>query len=287
MAVGKYSSQLESLSQCIVFGDHLYNEIVKNENLTLQKTVILGLYKDLLKKIDSCFILADHESITGLKNITRAAFETHIGLVYMLQEEGKIEERALSYWVVHNKSEIKYANMGLKDKSHSKELKNTLKQSLKRAEIFLSEEIVQEVVREWEVTKDKINRNNRHKNYDPKWYSLFEGPVTLTALIYQIGGDLQKRVPSHIHLDMIKNKYKYLYELLSIEAHSYSALTGINPVDKLSLSTTLRGGNADLFTNLAKMFFLDATNLLLKLIFPSYQTAFKNFCVGNDLKSFK
>jgi len=287
MAVGKYPSQLESLSQCIVFGEYLFNKIVKNENLTLQETVILGLYKDLLKKVDSCFILADHESITGLKSITRTAFETHIGLVYMLQEEEKIEERVLSYWVVHNKSEIKYANMGLKDRSHSKELKNNFKQSLKKAESFLSEEIIQEVVREWDVTKDKINKNKRHKNYDPKWYSLFGGPVTLTALIYQIGEDLQKRVPSHIHLAMVKNKYKYLYELLSIEAHSYSALTGINPVDKLSLSTTLRGGNADLFTNLAKMFFLDATNMLLKTIFPLYQKAFKNFCVENGLNPFK
>ena len=256
------SSTLNTLSKAIVFGQELLEEIVTKEKMELEQLVIISLYRKLLEQLDGAFILADHKSDSALKVIIRSSLETYLALSYILQKKKFIKDRAVSYYIGYIISQKKSAEFGLQnlDRGFPKEI---MEAELKRANEVLRKDEYKRILDKWEEAKKKSRYN-----FEPKWYSLFNGPTSIKQLIKTLEKD--------------DEQYR-LYGLLSTEAHGYQALNAIYSEEKSLLLKPLRGGIAESTENLARAFCTTSTKNIVANIFPSYEKKVSAFYKENRI----
>lgn len=91
-----------------------------------------------------------------------------------------------------------------------------VRETQKKASETLRMPRFKKIVDEW----DKKSK----PNYEPKWYSLFNGPANLKQLVDRVGD----------------KKYYRFYGLLSKEAHAYQALNGVYKLDLVNEPFSLK-----------------------------------------------
>lgn len=199
------NSYLEILSKSIQFGEETLKKMERKTDLKIEHKIILSLYRKLLEQVDGNYILADHKLEGPARVLIRSALETVLALKYILQEKRRIQDRAFSYYIGFLKTDLQIAKDSLElDFNDIPINKKELELSIKRSESILSQRQFNKVINEWE-------RANKKSKYEPKWYSLFNGPTSIKRLVDVVADD-------QIFL---------LYGLLSKEAHGYQALSAV------------------------------------------------------------
>ncbi|WP_318582916.1 DUF5677 domain-containing protein [Bacillus paranthracis] len=199
------NSYLEILSKSIQFGEETLKKMERKTDLKIEHKIILSLYRKLLEQVDGNYILADHKLEGPARVLIRSALETVLALKYILQEKRRIQDRAFSYYIGFLKTDLQIAKDSLElDFNDIPINKKELELSIKRSESILSQRQFNKVINEWE-------RANEKSKYEPKWYSLFNGPTSIKRLVDVVADD-------QIFL---------LYGLLSKEAHGYQALSAV------------------------------------------------------------
>lgn len=257
-------SDLQKLSKSIIFGEDLLKEIVKEDNLELEHLVIVSLYRKLLEQVDGIFIIADHKQDSASKVMIRAVLETYLALKYILQVKKHIKDRAYCYYIGYVKSQHESANYIIDSSLKGFSIEST-KETINRTNQILNEKKFERLLTEWEKAKAK-----QKINYEPKWYSLFNGPRSIKQLINKLKDK-----------DSDTNENK-LYELLSTEAHAYQALNGIETINKTMFLKPLRSENGEFHESLARSLFMSASLDIIKKIFPKYEKKFLDYAKEID-----
>ncbi|WP_191565982.1 DUF5677 domain-containing protein [Metabacillus idriensis] len=205
---------LNVLSNCLRVSEHILNLTLKEYEGTFKSEdiVVLGMYRKLIEKIDGCFILIDQGSESIATIGVRAGFETFLGIVYLLEDDKKIMEKAQAYNVSFVREELKMLEFALSS-DKAKLPKNELKSLIRQKKEILSDNI--ETDNEWRNVRNAM-RLNKFRG-DPKWYSLYNGEKSyrmqsLKSLAKELG---------------YIEEYNMLYSHFSLEAHGYIALKDI------------------------------------------------------------
>lgn len=249
------NTDLEKLSKCIVFGEELLEKFTSEKNLAAEHLVVISVYRKLLEQLDGNFVLADHKLQSASTVMIRATFETYLGLKYILQEKRRVKDRAFCYYIGYYKSQLAAAEYS---KGHfSAELpKERLENTVNAIEKTMNDPKYKKIVKAWEKAKSQ-----QKIPYEPKWYSLFNGPRSVKQLVSVLDEP---------------EIYKF-YELLSIEAHGYQALNGLEAKDASLFLKPLRDTNDDYYESLARSFFTDATLKIINALFPQHEGMFIKF----------
>lgn len=251
---------LKMLSQSIQFGDDLLYKIVSEVELSLEHKIILSLYRKLLEQVDASYVLGDHRLKGPSVVMARSVLETYLSIMYILEQNKMVASRASSY----------YLGVLISQQNAAKELKNSpisevpeekINKTLEMTEDLINRPQFSKQLKEWEKLKN-LDKNN----YDPKWYSLFNGPRSVNALIRKLDKDIDKR----------------FYGYLSQEAHGYQALNGVvelNLVDKPLVLKPLRQEHPDSLAqaNIARSFCNSAGLKIVEKLFPSYRDEYIKF----------
>lgn len=251
------NSNLHTLSKTIQFGEELLEDLAQEENLEIEHKIVIALYRKLLEQLDGNYILADHKMDSPSTVMIRAALETYLAIKYILQEKRRIRDRACCYYIGYLKSQEKTANDFIQ-KPIKEMHQEVLKHKKQQAEEILNKPIFKKIIDEWERTK-KASKSN----FEPKWYSLFNGPKTLKQLVDRLGDT---------------EDYRF-YGLLSMEAHGYQAINGlgsVNIVDDPFVLKPIRSNFKDEGFNeeIARSLLNYATHKIVQHLFPKYQQRF-------------
>ncbi|OJE37266.1 hypothetical protein BAQ49_15965 [Bacillus proteolyticus] len=243
---------LEVLSKSIQFGDETLKNLERKKELPIEHKVIIALYRKLLEQVDGNYILADHELEGPARVLLRSAMETFLSLIYILQEKRRIQDRAFSYYVGFLKAELKIANNPLTtDNPNGFKNEEDSKLDIKEIESILNKRQFKKVLNEWELT-------NKKTRYEPKWYSLFNGPTSVNQLVNKIA-------------DKDTN---LLYGILSMEAHGYQALSAVKHRDLTNEDFALqpiRNNITDETVKLTRVLLTSITMRIISLIAPEYE----------------
>lgn len=244
--------KLNDLSKCIQFSLDVMNKLEVRKELTIEQKILLSIYRKLIEQIDGNFILADHQLRSPSIVMTRSALETYLSLKYILQVKKFIKDRALCYYVGYLKNQkIVYNKMLSHPSTKATFSTESFKNKVDNIDQLLKSPNFKRILKQWEVTKRFLNKkfNNTH---EPKWYSLFRGPTSIKVLVDRLE-DIQI--------------YTY-YELLSLEAHGYEALNGLNHSDIIngpfSFKPIRNSENLDNFAEIARVLCTSATSEIIK-----------------------
>lgn len=204
-------STLHRLSKTIKFGEGYLKDLEKRKDLELEHKVVASLFRKLIEQTTAGYVLTEQNLEGPLTIMKRSILETYLTLRYILQKEELAKDRAYSYYVGFLKNENidkrawnKYPQVDL---SHL-----DIQSFIDTNTQILNNPKFKYILQEWENTKRKSN-----KKYEPKWYSLFNGPGSLK----QLSDCLMESEP-----------LAYIfYGTLSQEAHSYNALNVANYTD--------------------------------------------------------
>ncbi|HFJ9448187.1 DUF5677 domain-containing protein [Bacillus cereus group sp. TH243-1LC] len=215
---------LEILSKSIQFGEAFLKELEKKTDLKLEDKIIIALYRKLLEQADSCYVLADHNLDGPLTVMKRTIFETYLSLRYILQEEKSITLRAHSYYVgflkdakIDGEDWISQRKVDISDLNIEHDINGITE--------ILNSPLLKNTIKEWEDTKTNFERKFKRK-YNPKWYSLYNGPTSIKALSNKL---MQNEVLV----------YK-MYGSFSQEAHGYKALDASNKMELIDKPLVLK-----------------------------------------------
>ncbi|QWG31048.1 hypothetical protein EXW58_26660 (plasmid) [Bacillus mycoides] len=243
---------LEVLSKSIQFGDETLKNLERKKELPIEHKVIIALYRKLFEQVDGNYILADHELEGPARVLLRSAMEAFLSLIYILQEKRRIQDRAFSYYVGFFKAELKIANNPLTtDNPNGFKNEEDSKLDIKEIESILNKRQFKKVLNEWELT-------NKKTRYEPKWYSLFNGPTSVNQLVNKIA-------------DKDTN---LLYGILSMEAHGYQALSAVKHRDLTNEDFALqpiRNNITDETVKLTRVLLTSITMRIISLIAPEYE----------------
>ncbi|MFF2885081.1 DUF5677 domain-containing protein [Bacillus toyonensis] len=248
---------IEELSKSIRFAEKLLMELSRKNDLSLEQKIILSIYRKLIEQVDGNFVLVDHMLAGPSRVVARTAFETLLALKYILLEDELIKDRALCYYVGYIKS---------LEKTYKKLKKNPPKDMpihypdsfLQTASKILEDSSFKDILSEWARLKRKIN-------YDPYWYSLFNGPKKIRGLVEKINDP---------------KLYRY-YGLLSEETHATHALNGLNSIDLINNDFSLRPIRSDVnigfHEGTARAFCTSAIHEIIKYMSPESNSEFIKF----------
>ncbi|TLS35052.1 DUF5677 domain-containing protein [Pseudalkalibacillus caeni] len=199
-------AKIEKLEEYVTLGTNLLLDIHKtNRKLKQHDLIIIAYYKKFLEQLDGLVLLIQHRSKSAATVTLRSVFESFLGLEYILSEDSKIKQRALSYYLGFAKEEIDVAEEVLSFSSTSPETTEKFFEIIEIHKDDLNDPIFTEVIEEWNTVKGIMNAD--HVN--PAWYSLFYGPKNLKELSKE--------------LDVLFI-YEHFYSAFSIEAHGFTAL---------------------------------------------------------------
>ncbi|BCC13992.1 hypothetical protein BC30048_4419 [Bacillus cereus] len=259
------SKQLEDLSRSINFSVDLMHKLEVRDNLTIEQKIILSIYRKLIEQIDGNFILADHQSRSPSIVMIRSALETYLSLKYITQQKKFIRDRSLCYYVGYLKNQkIVYTNI-LKNPPKRVTFSNeNFEDKIIKIDQLLKSPVFKKVLIQWEITKNNLNKKFKN-NHEPKWYSLFNGPTSIKQLVNKLNDT---------------KIYNY-YEVLSLEAHGYEALNGLNNTDivnePFSFKPIRNTENFDHFAGMAKTLCTSASHEVIKYMSPELNSEFIKF----------
>ncbi|MGG3651922.1 DUF5677 domain-containing protein [Bacillus pseudomycoides] len=246
--------ELEALSKSIRFAENLLINLGAKEDLNLEQKIILSIYRKLIEHADGNFILTDHMLAGPARIVARTSFENLLALKYILLEEEHIKNRAFCYYIGYIKSiQRKFEN------SSRETIPNHYRNAILPATSkILNDSLLNEILIEWKHTKGK-------SNYDPYWYSLFEGPKNIYRLVTKINDP---------------KFYKY-YSLLSEETHATQALNGLDDFDLIngnfSLLPIRSAHNIGFHERTVRAFCTSAIHEIIKYMSPDLNDDFINF----------
>lgn len=201
-------STLHNLSKTIKFGEGFLKDLEKRTDLELEHKIVSALFRKLIEQTTAGYVLTEQNLAGPLTIIKRSMLETYLALRYILQKEELIKNRAYSYYIGFLKNENNdkrtWNESPQVDLSHI-DIQGFIKTNTE----ILNNPKFKHILQEWENTKRKSK-----KKYDPKWYSLFNGPWSLKGL-------------SDCLMEGEPLAYAF-YGTLSQEAHSYNALNAAN-----------------------------------------------------------
>jgi hypothetical protein len=202
------------------FGSNLIKwdvEIVRGEEEILPPILFLRNY---LEYLDACSILMKQSSIEPSKSILRTLLENFLSIEYLLAE--KNHERSLSF-LVWNSFENRKLLLSMDGKSENyKKLQSAfqkdklfndisalvfpnIESGIKNNEELMKSEKYKTTVKEYYRTKNKLGGKN------PFWYSLYDGPLKIEKLAYNLGFNVY---------------YELLYRIFSSSTHGNEIMQG-------------------------------------------------------------
>ncbi|MEX3743539.1 DUF5677 domain-containing protein [Lysinibacillus xylanilyticus] len=228
--------KLEEMSKLILFGNDLVSDFTTSDRWEVDnvtKFVVISLYRDSIESLDALYILTDHGSQNAAGVSYRHMYEIVLSLLYILNDEKKMKQRAESYYVGMQQFKIIELKKMLKNNNLSKDEKFNLNHQLAIIENSLKQEIIKDTLKEWNKAKRKNN------SYEPKWHSLFGGPNTINKLIKDLkeNSDILKVL---FEVDGFKNFFESAYSFFSRTAHSYNSLDNFIPLNSDGSLVTLR-----------------------------------------------
>jgi len=250
------------LQEVINFGSNAFVRCLSGagdeENVHLAP---FALYRRLLELIDGTKILVSNAAPSASIPLLRSAFEAHLSLEFILENDGLYETRSLSWLVVYLRQPIRpyrsFLNKTvegdefLKAINEDKTIRNfplppedDVSKAIQNLAKLLSKEQFIDIVSEYEQHKRK-----------PHWYSLFDGPKNIRLLARHLKRTAQ---------------YDVLYHGWSMSAHAHD----FRPFIKSSESgeRAIRGlmNLTDTYqvTTFAVTFLIDATRLLVNIFHP-------------------
>lgn len=246
------------VEKTINFGKNLIQEVGKNRELKLEELVAASLFNSLLRRSKACLALNREGLRDELYNMLRVSLETYISLCYIIQKRKFIKDRATSYCVGYLKQQQANIETG--------ENVANLQLSLNLIASKLENEAYQRVINEWENAREKSRRE-----YTPKWYSLFNGPIKFSGKNSLINKVVEE-TPAYKNQNKaaIINTYKNLYGNFSQDAHGYNAIDNIN-LDQSALQQPLGGEDTDNALQLSVSFLVYSLKLIGENVFPEYK----------------
>lgn len=206
---------LINLKKSITFGEWVLKELANRNDLELEQKIIISLYRKFLEQTYGAYISAVNNLDSPLQIMQRSALETYLSIRYILQEEELVQKRAHSYYIGFLKNLEKEVTDWCTYTEVDELLTNGIGDTKQKISNILHNPILKTTLDEWKKTRLKINRRRKKgKKHNPKWYSLFNGPLSINKL----AETLIKEDPS-IYL---------FYGALSQEAHGYYSLKGTN-----------------------------------------------------------
>jgi hypothetical protein len=221
---------------------------------------VLALYRHVIEVTDGIEVLLSQSCAVPAIPLLRSAFEAHLGIEYILQDE--YERRSLSWLVAYIHERINaYESLDLStnrgrgvkklfedDQSAfgiQRLFPNGMQENIRRLQNLLTEPHVQPVDAEY--SKSAPRR--------PKWYQLFNGPANLRSLAEKMhrGG-----------------QYELLYRQWSAVAHAQDFQTLIAPTP-VGNAVIRRFRDPELMRDVSRQsprFILDATRLAMRKFRP-------------------
>lgn len=267
---------LETLSSTLYFTNELIEDYCKEKEIVIVERVILALYRKLVELSDGVYISADHELEAPALVSYRGAMEAYLALKYILLEPELLEKRAMAYYVGYCYQQIDVGEKGLRDyektpEQYGEEI-TIFKGKIEEIKKLLKEDIFVPVVQEWKKAKRNINKRKKSNHINPKWHSLFKGPMTINQLALYV----QKKENEEEEYLMAD-----LYSLISISAHNYLALSAFfNEDDKLLLAPVRFSGlnnEKDFNVITTRALLLSGTLSFVKVMYPEYEGKFEEF----------
>ncbi|WP_283750632.1 DUF5677 domain-containing protein [Bacillus cereus] len=257
--------RLINLSKSIDFSLNLMKKLEERKNLTVEQKIILSIYRKLIEQIDGNFVLADHQLKSPSIVMIRSALETYLSLKYITQHKRFIKDRAISYYVGYIiNQKIVYNNMLENPPKHVSMPEEEFKNKIVKIDQFLKSPIFNKILNQWKFTKE-IQNKKFNNTYEPKWYSLFKGPTSIKMLVSRLNDE---------------QIYKY-YEILSLEAHGYESLNGLNNDDIINKPFSFKPirdtENSSHFAGMARALCTSATHEIIKNMSPELNGEFIKF----------
>ncbi len=213
-------SSIDVLSQSIEFGESFFRDLGNRTDLEIEHKVVASLFRKLIEQADACSVLAKHDLEGPFQVMKRAIFETFLAVKYILEKKEAVKDRAYSYYVgslIQSINELKaWCKQEKLDMSDQE-----LERGIAINSELLNDTKLKYILEEWKDTKRKLK-----KPHNPNWYSLFNGPRSLKQLTNILLGD--------------EFVVYSVYGSLSQEAHSYTALGGINNIEFMDEPLELR-----------------------------------------------
>ncbi|WP_433775559.1 DUF5677 domain-containing protein [Bacillus wiedmannii] len=257
--------QLINLSESIDFSLDLMKKLGERSDLAVEQKIILSIYRKLIEQIDGNFVLADHQLKSPSIVMIRSALETYLSLKYITQHKRFIKDRAISYYVGYLKNQQIVHNNMLKNPPKRVSIpKEKFENKIVKIDQLLKEPIFNNILNQWKLTKE-IQNKKFNNTYEPKWYSLFKGPTSIKMLVNELNDE---------------QIYKY-YEILSLEAHGYESLNGLNNDDIINYPFSFKpirnSENSSHFAGMARALCTSATHEMIKYMSPELNDEFIKF----------
>ncbi len=189
------------------------NKINEESIINDYDVIVLSLYRKVLEQLDGLFLLIEHESKSGSVILLRSLFETSASLIYILKDKEKVEQRAHCYYVSYSIEEITFSRKVIAQKVYDEfATEERFKRSIDSHTKNLNGKY-KEVYQEWLKVQSNLERNKSKKGLiHPKWYSLYDGPITLKKLSKKIN---------------LLGVYDKIYSIYSLEVHGFSTLSDL------------------------------------------------------------
>ncbi|MEK4029376.1 DUF5677 domain-containing protein [Pseudobacillus sp. FSL P4-0506] len=248
--------ELNNLSKVIRYSQSILEELTQMNSIHYEELTIITLYRKLIETADGVFVLADYRLESPSISVARAAYEVFLQLDFMFKDEKDINRKALSYYSTWLFEEVLFINKQLlvKDPLLPREtliLKRQMNNKLLDAE-FIS--FKKEIVR----TMRKLGIK-----YPPKWYSLYNGPSSLS--------ELSKKTS-------LKGVHSILYKGMSAEAHGLKAITNLSNPNHNLLLAPIRSTEIPLMpVHLVRSFLTNTTNKIINKYLQNQIAEFKEF----------
>ncbi|WP_236610228.1 DUF5677 domain-containing protein [Planococcus halocryophilus] len=214
-----------------------------NNEFELHDGVIIGLFEDLIAKINSLKVLIDAKCYDSHDIISRSIFEAHVYLKYILSQDTK--ERGSAYAKSAKLSEFKLYDKLIEESKVGKDLRESLGMSiddLKNGDLSVSDEAHRS-----EVTNDYLNLLNT-SSAKTLWYNADGKTGSFEQLCIKQG---------------LRNEYEILYRIFSRDVHSNNALSRL----KISNNMVQVGNfNIDpkLNTNMSAIFLVESSRSVME-----------------------
>ena len=184
--------------------EEILNEVILKKQLEfdIESAVILGVFEDIVRKVDSLILLIDENKTAGLDSITRSIFENHVYLKLFLSNESSLYTR--SYYLAHELRKIKLYDTVIASNKPGNNIRSFLGRSLEGLQNDFNGRV-----------PDKLNLEKRFEDVLVKrkekdnWYNLDGSTRTFEQLCRKLDQTAY---------------YDLLYRILSNEVHATDAL---------------------------------------------------------------
>ena len=194
----------QQLEELIQYSHEISIRLIKQEKLdftNIEHIVAASMFRELLSQLDGLAILTKYQAGAAATVVYRTVYEIYLSFLYLFELVEKRAERALAYAYSHlilQKNVLDLYGHRLVGEEAA------IEKAIEQLTVELNGSKYERIAIEWGRTKKKLT-NNR---FEPKWYSLFDGPISFVKLI-EFVEEPEKR---------------FLYEQISLRTHGLKSM---------------------------------------------------------------